>query len=189
MKIIALSLFLSLFSMTILSSAEYHVDKNEKNLVRFISETPVENFDGKTSKIDGYFIAENIENLNSAELYFEVEVGSFDTGIGLRNRHMKEDYLHTDKYPLTHFKGQISSSKKISETEFDVTTSGKLFLHGVTKDVTITGKIYKLQNGFKLKSDFSFKLPDYKIKVPKFMFVRISEEIKLQLDFIVKLAE
>lgn len=170
-------------------SAEYHVDKSQKNLVRFISETPVENFDGKTDKIDGYFIAESIEKLKGSELYFETQVGTFETGIGLRNRHMREDYLHTEKYPLSHFKGNITDSKMISETEYDVTAKGKLFLHGVTKDITINGKIYKLKDGFKIKSDFVVKLTDYKIKVPKFMFVRISEDIQLQLDFSVKLAE
>ncbi|MFA5511016.1 MAG: YceI family protein [Candidatus Kapaibacterium sp.] len=188
MKIINHIIFLIL-ATTILYSAEYHVDKSNKNLVRFISETPIENFDGKTDKIDGYLVVVNQDNLSNSELYFETEVGTFDTGIGLRNRHMREDYLHTDKYPLSHFTGKITDSKQLSETEFDITAAGKLYLHGVTKDVKISGKIYKLKDGFKLKSDFTVKLPDYKIKVPKFMFVRISEEIKLQLDFNVKLAE
>lgn len=189
MKNFMVIVFLSIITVSLLKSAEYHVDKNEKNLVRFISETPVEDFDGKTNKIDGYFLVENYDNLIGSTLYFEVEAGTFDTGIGLRNRHMREDYLHTNKYPLTHFTGKISEFKKLSDTEYDVSTTGKLFIHGVTRDVTIKGKIYKLQNGFKLKSDFSVKLSDYKIKVPKFMFVRISEDIKLQLDFIVKKAE
>jgi polyisoprenoid-binding protein YceI len=189
MKTILILLVILFILFNRLNSAEYHVDKKEKNLVKFVSETPVEDFDGKTNKIDGYLISDGIEKMQGAELYFEVDLNSVDTGIGLRNRHMREDYLHTDKYPLTHFKGNVIESEKISDSEYNLKVSGKMFIHGVTRDITVSGKLYKLSNGFKLKSDFKIKLTDYKIEVPKFMFVRISEEIKLFLDFIVKLAE
>lgn len=189
MKIINfITLFLILVSIDLIG-AEFQVDKNAKNLVKFISETPVEDFEGKTSKIDGYLICESIEKLVGSEHYFEVELNSVDTGIGLRNRHMREDYLHTEKYPLTHFKGIITESVKVSDTEYDVKSKGKMFIHGVTKEITISGKIYKLGSGYKLKTNYSINLTDYNVKVPKFMFVRISEEIKLVLDFVVKLAE
>lgn len=186
-SLLIVSVFLLTFSTLI--SSEYHVDKKNKNSVKFVSETPVDNFEGNTSKIDGYFINTGIEKLVGSELYFEVDLNSVDTGIGLRNRHMREDYLHTDKYPVTHFTGTISEAVKVSDTEYDVKANGKMFIHGVSKDISIKGKIYKYDNGFKLKSNFSVKLTDYNIKVPKFMFVRISEDIKLFLDFVVKLAE
>ncbi len=189
MKNLSIILFIFLVSIVIGNSNEYHVDKSNKNSVKFISETPVENFDGKTSKIDGYFICPSIEKLVGSELYFEVDLNSVDTGIGLRNRHMREDYLHTDKYPMTHFTGKITDASKVNDTEYDVKVKGKMFVHGVTKEISVSGKIYKLGEGYKLKSNFEIKLTDYNIKVPKFMFVRISEDIKLYLDFVVKLAE
>jgi polyisoprenoid-binding protein YceI len=189
MKMIQLMFMMLIFTFSHNFASEYNVDKNSKNYVKFISEAPAENFEGKTPKIDGYFVTDGIDKLVGAELYFEVELNTLETGIGLRDRHMRDDYLHTNKFPLTHFTGKISESTRISDTEYDVKAKGKMFIHGVTKDITINGKIYKLGTGFKLKSNFSVNLTDYNIKVPQFMFVRISEEIKLYLDFVVKLAE
>lgn len=184
MKNIIYIIFL-LFAFNIANAQEYQVDKSKKNLVKFTSEMPVESFDGVTNKIDGYLYMKS-DNLKDAEIYFEVDLNSVDTGIGLRNRHMREDYLHTDKYQFTNFKGNLTTIKEVSQTEFDVVASGKMFIHGVTRDITINGKIYKVPNGYQLKSQFIVKLTDYNIKVPKFMFVRISEDIQLTLDFFVK---
>ncbi|MBE2190018.1 MAG: YceI family protein, partial [Candidatus Kapabacteria bacterium] len=174
-----------LFAFNIANAQEYQVDKSKKNLVKFTSEMPVESFDGVTNKIDGYLYMKS-DNLKDAEIYFEVDLNSVDTGIGLRNRHMREDYLHTDKYQFTNFKGNLTTIKEVSQTEFDVVASGKMFIHGVTREISINGKIYKVPNGYQLKSQFIVKLTDYNIKVPKFMFVRISEDIQLTLDFFVK---
>jgi polyisoprenoid-binding protein YceI len=182
-NLIYIIIFLVAFNFA--NAQEYQVDKTKKNLVKFTSDTPVESFDGVTNKIDGYIYMKS-DNLKDAEIYFEVDLNSIDTGIGLRNRHMRDDYLHTDKYQFTNFKGNITSVKDISQTEFDVVVNGKMFIHGVTRDIKIDGKIYKVPNGYQLKSQFIVKLPDYNIKVPKFMFVRISEDIQLTLDFFVK---
>ncbi|MBS4001718.1 MAG: YceI family protein [Desulfobulbaceae bacterium] len=184
MKNIIYIIFL-LFAFNIANAQEYQVDKSKKNLVKFTSEMPVESFDGVTNKIDGYLYMKS-DNLKDAEIYFEVDLNSVDTGIGLRNRHMREDYLHTDKYQFTNFKGNLTTIKEVSQTEFDVVASGKMFIHGVTREISINGKIYKVPNGYQLKSQFIVKLTDYNIKVPKFMFVRISEDIQLTLDFFVK---
>jgi len=184
MKILTLFI-LFFFFFCFAHSQEFNVDKSKKNLVKFTSIMPVESFDGVTDKIDGYLYMKS-DNLNDAEVYFEVDLNSIDTGIGLRNRHMRDDYLHTNKYPFTNFKGTITQVNNVSQTEFDVVVIGKMFIHGVTRDKTINGKIYKVPDGYQLKSEFEVKLTDYNIKVPRFMFVRINENIQLYVDFFVK---
>ena len=78
-------------------SKEYNVDKSAKNIVKFISDAPMEDFEGITDKIDGYLINDDISNLKNSEFYFEVDLNSVKTGIALRDRHMREDYLNTAK--------------------------------------------------------------------------------------------
>lgn len=168
-------------------STEYNVDtKNKNNSVKFISSAPVEDFEGKTSKIDGYLNTDDANNLYNAELYFEVDLNSVDTGIGLRNRHMREDYLHTDKYPYTSFKGIINEVKKINDLEYDIRVSGDITIHGISKKLVTRGIIKFHKNGINVTSKFSVKLSDYKIEVPQVMFLKISEEIRLELDFNLK---
>ena len=182
-------ILLIMLGVNLAYSAEYQVDKSNKNVVKFISETTMENFEGVTDKIDGYIQTDGIDKLVGSEFYFEVDLNSVKTGNGLRDRHMREDYLQTDKNQYTNIKGKISEAVKVSETEYNIKAVTKMSIHGVTRDITIPGKIYKLQNGFKIKSNYSIKLTDYKIEIPKFMFLRLSEDIKLELDFIVKFAK
>lgn len=183
---IRIILLLSFLAINITHAAEFHVDKQQKNLVKFISDAPMEDFEGTTSKIDGYMMNDGIDNLVGSDVYFEVDLNSVSTGIGLRDRHMREDYLHTDKYKLTSFKGKIATASKVNDSEYDFSANGKMFIHGVTKDITLKGKIYQTGNGYKIKANWAIKLPDYNIEVPKFMFLRISDEIKLEVDFNLK---
>lgn len=170
----------------LLFAGEYHVDKKQTNSVKFISKATIESFEGNTEKIDGYIVLQDAPNLYQAELYFEVDLNSVDTGIGLRNRHMREEYLHTDKYPLTSFKGKITNVKRITDTQYDVTVTGEMDLHGVKKTRMINGTINFSSKGININTEFIVKLTDHNIEVPSLMFMRINEDIQLVLDFNLK---
>lgn len=167
-------------------AAEFQVDKSKKNMVKFISDAPVEDFEGVTNKIDGYFVYDGNELANNSELYFEVDLRTLDTGIGLRNRHMRENYLHTDKYPMTTFKGKMVKADRASSGDYNVTVEGTIFIHGVSRTLKTTGTLTPNENGYRIKSSFEVRLTDHNIEVPKLMFMKISNTMKLQLDFYLK---
>lgn len=173
---------ISLLSFSSIFADEYNIDKSKKNMVKFISDAPIEDFEGVTSKIDGYLIGNPSNLKEDSELYFEVQLNTLETGIGLRDRHMRENYLHTDKYPLTHYTGKIIESKKTPDG-FDVKASGEMFIHGVKKKLTINAELTKSGKGFKVKSSFIVPLTDYKIEVPSLMFQKIDENMQLELEF------
>lgn len=180
-------MFLLSFCLSV-SAGEYNVEKSKKNQVKFISQAPLEDFEGVTSKIDGYLMTSGDgQDFNGSEIYFEVDLNSVDTGIGLRNRHMRENYLHTDKHPKTTFKGKIIDSKKSGDGKYAVTAEGDMFIHGVTKKIKVNGTIsYMADQKIKVESNFKVKLPDYKVEVPSLMAMKINESITLELDFVLK---
>lgn len=181
---------LSLFLLSIYGHAqEYHVDKSAKNEVKFISDAPIENFEGITDKIDGYLYYEDGDLTKNSQLYFEVDLNSLDTGIGLRNHHMRDNYLHTDKYPITYFKGKIVKSEKQSEDEFKVTADGTIFIHGVEKPLTVQATMIRQDKQYHIKCGFEVKLSDFDIEIPSIMFYKINETMELRLDFYVLLYE
>jgi len=163
--------------------SEFNVDKNKTNLVKFISDAPVEDFEGVTNIIDGYVFFEGDDILNESDLYFEVDLRKIDTGIGLRNRHMRENYLHTDKYPFAVYKGKITKADKKNESTYNVDVDGQMTIHGVTKPLKVKGTLSRNDKSINIKSNFEIKLTDYNIEVPKFMFLKISEIMKLIVDF------
>lgn len=183
MKIIYQSLILSFIWLILSHATEFHVDKSKDNMVKFISDAPLEDFEGITNKIDGYIFWDVDDSLNSSEMYFEVDLNSIDTGIGLRNRHMRENYLETDQYPFTHFTGKLINVESISDEEFQVSAQGTLFIHGVNKAIVIEGKMLKVESGFQIQTSFVTPLSEYRIKIPQLMFFKIDENIKVELDF------
>ena len=179
-------LFILLIISTTVRSEECFVDKSKNNLVKFISEATIENFEGITNNIDGYLFYKDKDFLSESEIYFEVDLRTVDTGIGLRNRHMREDYLETNKYPMTNYKGKIIYFEKVSDAEYKVVIDGNMSIHGVTKPLKINGNLYKADDDYRVKAYFEILLTDYNIEIPKLMFMKISNTIKLALDFYIK---
>jgi polyisoprenoid-binding protein YceI len=172
------------------SALECVVDTTRENVVKFISDAPLEDFEGITRRIDGYAwwpgtdqLPATPEQLDSSECYFEVDLASIDTGIGLRNRDMREDYLHTEKHPFAHFTGVLTDIKMVNDTAFTAQSRGSLFIHGETRQVEPTIDIYLTEGLYRVQTAFSVKLPDYNIEVPSLMFLKIDENIDLELDF------
>jgi polyisoprenoid-binding protein YceI len=174
---------------TSIFAGEYHVVKSAENMVKFVSDAPIEDFEGVTSSIDGYLFWEGEDFLNQSELYFEVDLNTVDTGIGLRNRHMRENYLHTDEFPKTHYTAKLIKADSINETEYEVEAEGTFFVHGVEKQKKITGKLLKIDNDkYKVSANFKVALSDYNIEVPSIMFYKIDENMDLCVEFYLKKA-
>ena len=170
----------------LLYSAEYHVDKDKNNMVKFVSDAPIEDFEGVTDQIDGYLYWADSDLTKNSEMYFEVDLNALDTGIGLRNRHMRENYLETDQYPVTNFRGKIVGYSAIDDTLTTIQAEGNIFIHGIEKPLEVTGQLIKKADGYRIKASFNVKLSDFEIEIPSIMFYKIDENMDLQLDFYVK---
>ena len=189
-------IFLAAVSLVVgtLSAAELQVDKSGKNLVKFTSNAKIETFSGVTDRIDGYVLWPGDALKPDAvvagnKVYFEVELNGLDTGIGLRNRHMREIYLETDKYPYAHYSGEVVKVDPAANGAYTVTTSGKLFIHGKEQPVTLDGLVTPQGGDYRVQYKFDVKLPDYSIEVPTLMFLKLSEIIQLELDFTLKVTQ
>ena len=186
MKMNSIILILILFS-TIITAEEWHVKKSENNLVKFISSTTVLDFEGVTDKIDGYIYwkGEEIFGLEN-EIYFEVDLNSVETGIGKRDRDMREDVLETDKWPKTSYRGKINKVEKMNDNnnQYKVSALGKMFLHGREKTIPIEALINMTNDEMTVNCDFSVMLKDYEIEAPSLLaFIKVADEIKLNLNF------
>lgn len=162
-------------------AGEWQVDKKAKgNLVKFTSEVVALTFDGTTDKVDGfiYWEGEKIFEKKS-QLRFEVDLNSLDTGIGKRDRDMR-NVLKTDKHPKAVFVGRITSHAPMdtSVTAYRVKAKGKFSIHGVEKDIEIPGVVFVEEGRSKVQTDFTIRLEDYNIEAPSLAaFVKVNEEV------------
>jgi polyisoprenoid-binding protein YceI len=186
-------LLLLIWAMSIPASAvEYNVDKAAKNVAKFVSQAPLDEFEGVTDKIDGYIkwegnqIPPDQTAWKSCRIYLEVELNGLDTGIGLRNRHMRENYLETIKFPYAHFDAHLTDLKKVSDTLYTTTAEGTFNIHGVDKPLTTQATVASGPTGLHVLCNFDVRLSDYSIKIPKLMFMKLNELINVRLDFFLK---
>lgn len=167
---------------------ECQVDTTRVRSVTFVSDAPIEDFEGVTDRIDGYVYWEGDvlvegENYDNSQLYFEVDLNSLDTGIGMRNRHMRDNYLETDKFTYATYTGKLDKVSVGADGESLVTTSGVLSIHGVEKPYTVECSISLEDSTYRIQCEFPVSLLDFGIKVPSLMFLKINEIVELKLDF------
>ncbi|MBL1214347.1 MAG: YceI family protein [Ignavibacteriae bacterium] len=176
---------------SIIFADEWQVEKTTKNSVQFISSTTLLDFEGNTTNIDGYLYWEGESMFaDKNELYFEVDLNSVKTGNAKRDRDMREEVLETDKFPTTHFKGTIIKFEEKEAGIYSVITKGLFSLHGNKMEMEIPGDITIKDGAMNIQTHFSVFLNEFDIEAPSLLaFIKVAEEIKLNLKFYLKKAE
>ena len=193
--VISVTLVGIFFGTTVLSGQQaYQVALESDRLVRFTSSTAIDEFEGTTERLDGLVLL-NTEELTDrtggaeSEIYFEVDLASLDTGIGMRDRQMRNSYLEVDRYPYAAFGGTIEQVVSLPGKMFQVTTQGILGIHGVEQERALTCNLAKVNEGYRVNCSFSVFLSDHDIEIPKLMFLKLNNEIRMELNFILEPVE
>ena len=113
-------------------------------------------------------------------------ISEFDFRLGLMQEHFNENYLESNVYPKSTFEGQIKnfSLEELNQDFKEHEIKGVLTIKGVNNNITTKAKIRKLDEKIELTSGFSVMLSDYKVKIPKIVFKKIDEEVKINLNFV-----
>ncbi|MDP2361854.1 MAG: YceI family protein [bacterium] len=164
--------------------------------VSFHSEATIESFDGSTRQVKGQVTVDPGNPGEGAAAWFEVDLTTLDTGLSLRNTHMRENHLHTDKHPVTRFEmksltGQVPPLK--AGTTARLTASGDFALHGVTKPRTVPVDVTWHAEGsgtparhkgevLHLLCRFVVALADHQIPRPQFLFMKVAETMEVTVD-------
>lgn len=164
-------------------AVRYEVRPGEPNLVRFESKAPLESFDGRTRAASG-FIELNPEALgDSIELAITVDLASLDTGIPLRDRHMRENHLETARYPAAVFRGgrlnglagrALSPGQTVrGEVE------GSFLLHGIERPLKVPVEVTREQDDegerLRVRAAFGVRLADHEISRPQFLVLKLQD--------------
>ncbi len=170
---------------------EYHVDRDADNDVRFTSRAPIEEVVGVTDRIDGYVLLngprlEAGSATEGTQLYLEVDLASLDTGLGLRNRHMRNNYLEVEEFPYAFFDATIERVEATAAGVFRVMARGVMNIHGVERSVDIPCDVVERGAGYRVQCVFNVLLSDFDIEIPKIMFLKLANEARLELDFTVR---
>ncbi|WP_299825384.1 YceI family protein [uncultured Pontibacter sp.] len=144
--------------------------------VTFSAGAPLDLIKGTSTEVTG-----SIDPV-TGKVYFEIPVKSFQFANSLMQERFNDKYMQTDRHPKAIFTGQVAN---FSESSKEVTASGTLTIHGVSKRRSIKGKITRKGSQLILESLFVVSTKEHHIDSPKltsgFMAENINVNLRLQL--------
>jgi hypothetical protein len=145
--------------------------------ISFYSSTPMEDIEAHNRKVSSVFDA------GSSAIEFAVLIKSFEFKKALMQEHFNESYMESNIYPKATFKGRVSGLPNgviAKPGTYEVTATGDLVIHGVSRTVTVPGRITVNADGtLKLMGTFMVRPEDHGIKVPGMVRDNIAKEIKV----------
>ena len=171
-----------------------------RNVVMIESRAPLETMLTTTSAVTGSIKVSEDDILQNPEASFELDLSTLDTGIALRNEHMKSaDWLDTAKYPKAYFKlKKIGSRPKMkysvqNHQKATVKGEGELDFHGVKRTIPIEIEAIPItatkETAARLPGDllhvrvkFTIELNKFGVKVPEMAQLKVANKQEVTVD-------
>lgn len=142
--------------------------------VSFFSKTPMTDIDAVNKSVS------SIINSATNEVAVQMRITNFVFPNKLMQEHFNENYLESEKFPSATFKGKIKEAIDLTLAgTYPITASGTATIHGVTRPIELKGTIISTGTSLALTCVFEVKLVDYKVDIPKIVFAKIAEVIKV----------
>jgi polyisoprenoid-binding protein YceI len=138
---------------------------------------------GKGTGLEGRLLVEGAAV--SGAIAFDLT--TLETGIALRDRHMKEKYLETARFPrATLTLSRLALEKVPSAETFGPVTvpfGGTLSLHGVEKPIAGEAKISRAGPSLTTAASFEINIKEFGIGVPSYMGITVAEKVQVRVGF------
>ena len=143
-------------------------------------------FDAVTSSISGT-LRRATPDTSSYRGELRVDLTALDTGIGLRNEHLRSSYLEVERGP--DFRHAVLSGIVLDgpaparggrhQTRF----SGTLSLHGVQRTVEGEAELRQRNGRMQVEAEFSLSLEAFDIPPPRYLGVGVRDEVAITVAF------
>lgn len=172
-----ISIFLFLLIPIFAMSQDKFISRNGS--VQIYSKTPMETIDATNSQVASAIDA------GKGTIAFDVIIKSFKFKKALMEEHFNENYMNSDKFPKSTFKGSFPGFdlKNFSKNgSYNVTVEGDLTIHGVTKKIKEKGTLDIKDGKITAKSKFNVKPQDYGIEIPSVVKDKIASLIEISVN-------
>ena len=170
-------LLIALFFLIQAAEAQKYISRDGH--IWFFSHTPLEDIEAHNQQVAG------ILDISAGSLQFSLLVKSFEFKRALMQEHFNENYVESDKFPKADFTGKITRPDKASLTKdgtYPAEVTGDLTLHGVARNLTVTGTFTVKGGKITAVSGFVLKPEDYDIEIPAVVRDKIASEIEVNVD-------
>ena len=135
-------------------------------------------FEAKTRSVRGEVAANPAEpgNLTGA---LAVDLQTLETGIAVRDRHMRENYLEVEKGP--EFAVATVDQIRVEKLEGKSKFTGTLLLHGQRQAVTGIAELHQRDGRIRVQAQFPIKVSAFQIPKPTYLGIGVRDEIQVKV--------
>ena len=172
MKRLTIALFL--LSIVFGVNAQKYMTKN--GYIGFFSHTPMEDIKADNNQVAG------VLDISTGEMVFQALIKSFHFERATMEEHFNENYMESEKFPRSSFKGKITNLSSVDFTKngsYDVTVEGELTIRDITNKINIRGTLEVVTGGINANSKFFISPEDYKINIPGVVKDKISKDLEV----------
>lgn len=167
-----------ILGMIVACSAGLHAQKliSKNAHVRFYSHTPVEDIEGDNRQVV------SILNTETGDLQVQLLVKSFEFEKKLMQEHFNENYMESDTWPKSTFKGKIENINTVdfsADGTYPVHVTGSLTIRDITRSIQMEGKIVVSKGQVSAESSFRIKPEDYGVTIPDVVRDNIAKEFEV----------
>ena len=122
-------------------------------------------------------------DLDKKSFSFKVMIRSFQGfNSPLQKEHFNENYLESDKYPDASFKGKIIEDADLTaDGSYELRAKGFLTVHNVAQERIIKTDVTVKNHIITVHSSFTVLLSDHNIPIPKVVYQKLANEIKVEV--------
>ncbi|MBS2100027.1 YceI family protein [Carboxylicivirga linearis] len=173
-QLIAGVIGLFFISTAALSQSKYKADEG---MVSFFSSAPLEDIYAENKTVV------SLVDLSTREIAFVITIVDFQFEKSLMQTHFNDKYMESHKYPKATFLGNIISPNELKNPgNYKVKVKGDLTIHGVIQNIEVDGEIIIGEAEVEASSEFTVKLEDYKVKIPRLLVRNIAEEVLVKIN-------
>jgi len=142
-------------------------------------------FEAKTSALRGELFLDPAQS-SSVLGELSVDLRTLQTGIGMRDNHMRDKYLEVQR-------GDDFAAATLDQIRLDgldhenpagkVKFRGVLMLHGTEREVMGTAEIKRAAEGLRVQATFPVKVSEFDIPSPTYLGVGVRDQIGVTVSF------
>ena len=174
-----MNFLLAIVLLFVFQSATAQVYYTKNGNVTFFSKSPLQDIEADNNQVI------SVLNIKTGELQFSLLNSAFHFPKAKMEEDFNENYIESNKYPRSGFKGMVTDLNAIEFTKdgtYPVTVTGDLTIHGVTKPIAAKGSIIVSKGTISAISSFTVFVKDYGIKIPTIVSNKIAERIKISVN-------
>ena len=174
---IALLMIFSMCFHSLASAQERYYTKTGS--ISFFSKTDLEDIDAHNRSVTC------VLDPKTGNVQFSVLMKGFEFKKALMQEHFNEDYIESDKFPRSEFKGQIVNNSAINYTrdaQQQAKVKGQLTIHGQTNDIQADGLVTVKDGKIHITSEFPVTIADYKISVAAFAKNKVAKVVNVKVS-------